>query len=281
MRASCGARPGLFSSSVDAVEHRLRRARRRAAATCGSSAASDRGIRHRLGATERLSQTLTTGRRRARTSAPSPDPNAPRPRISTELDASASFITQLQAGQADQAQQHRDDPEAHHDLGLVPARLLEVVVQRRHLQDPPAGAEALLGELEPADLQHHRQRLDDEDAAHDAEHDLLPRDDRDRAERAAERQRADVAHEDLRRMGVEPQEGEAGAGHRRAEHQQLAGPRDVRNQQVAAEDRIAGDVGEDAERRADHHHRHDRQAVEAVGQVDRIARTDDHEIGQR
>ena len=43
------------------------------------------------------------------------------------------------------------------------------------------------------------------------------------AERGAERQRADVAHEHLRRVGVEPQEAQARAGERAAEDQQLAG----------------------------------------------------------
>src|SRR6187399_3054947 len=64
-------------------------------------------------------------------------PEAPRPRISTfMLDRSLMLpSTQLQAGQADQAQQHRDDPEADHDLRLGPAGFLEMVVQRRHLQD--------------------------------------------------------------------------------------------------------------------------------------------------
>ena len=43
------------------------------------------------------------------------------------------------------------------------------------------------------------QRLDDEHAAHDEQHDLLAHDDRDGAERRAERERADVAHEYLGR----------------------------------------------------------------------------------
>src|SRR3954470_10632554 len=49
-------------------------------------------------------------------------PEAPSPRISTVLsDESLTALarlesTQLQAGQAHQAQQHRDDPEADHDL---------------------------------------------------------------------------------------------------------------------------------------------------------------------
>ena len=46
------------------------------------------------------------------------------------------------------------------------------------------------------------------------EHDLLADDHGDDAERGAERERADVAHEHLRRVGVEPEEAEAGADER-------------------------------------------------------------------
>ena len=55
---------------------------------------------------------------------------------------------------------------------------------------------------------------------------------REHAERAAERQRADVAHEDRGRVGVEPEEADAGADHRAAEDRQLAGAGDVRDVQV-------------------------------------------------
>ena len=60
-------------------------------------------------------------------------------------------------------------------------------------------SETLARVLEPDHLQHHRHRLGDKDAAHDAQHDLLPRDHGDGAQRTAQRQRAHVAHEDLRR----------------------------------------------------------------------------------
>src|SRR3990167_1735873 len=59
----------------------------------------------------------------------------------------------LQGGEADEGQDHRHDPEADHDGGLRPAQLLEVVVDRRHQEDPLAGL------LEVGDLDHHRQRL--------------------------------------------------------------------------------------------------------------------------
>jgi hypothetical protein len=67
---------------------------------------------------------------------------------------------------------------------------------------------------------------------------------------------------------------------RAAEDGQLAGARDVGHAEVLREHRVAGDVGKDRQRGADHHGRHDRQAVEAVGQVHRVAGADDDEVGQ-
>ena len=67
-----------------------------------------------------------------------------------------------------------------------------------------------------------RQRLEHEDAADDHQQQLLLDQDRDGAERGAERQRSDVAHEDLRRVGVVPEEPERGADQRAAEDRQLA-----------------------------------------------------------
>ena len=110
-----------------------------------------------------------------------------------------------------------DDPEAHDHLRLGPALELVVMMDRRHAED------ALAGELERGHLQDHRDRLDHEDAAHDEQHDLLRTITAIDAERGAERERADVAHEHLRGIGVEPQEAEARADQRRAEDQQLAG----------------------------------------------------------
>ena len=55
-------------------------------------------------------------------------------------------------------------------------------------------------------------------------------------QRPAERQRPDVAHEDLGRMGVEPEESEAGAGQGAGEHGQLRGLRNAGDVQIAGED---------------------------------------------
>ena len=46
---------------------------------------------------------------------------------------------QLQGGEADHRQDGGDDPEAEDDGGLGPALLLEMMMQRRHAEDAPAG----------------------------------------------------------------------------------------------------------------------------------------------
>ena len=73
-----------------------------------------------------------------------------------------------------------------------------------------------------------------EHAADDRQQQLLLDQDRDRAERAAERQRSDVAHEDLGGVRVVPEESEARADERAAEDRQLAGRREAHQQQVVA-----------------------------------------------
>ena len=46
-----------------------------------------------------------------------------------------SGLTQFQGGECKQCKHQGADPEADDDFGLAPAKLLEVVVQRRHLED--------------------------------------------------------------------------------------------------------------------------------------------------
>jgi hypothetical protein len=51
--------------------------------------------------------------------------------------------------------------------------------------------------------------------------------------------------------------------------------------QIFGEDRVAGQIGDDAEGRRRDHNRHDRQPVEPVGQVYGVARADDDEGAKR
>ena len=77
-------------------------------------------------------------------------------------------------------QQHRDHPEPHDDLLFGPAAFVEVVVDRRDLEDAFAVAQ-----LERADLQDHGEHLEEEHPADDEQQELLPSDDREVAERPA------------------------------------------------------------------------------------------------
>ena len=63
--------------------------------------------------------------------------------------------------------------------------------------------------------------------------------DRHRAKRAAQRKRPGVAHEDLRRMRVVPEEADTRAHDRHAEHRQLARSAQVEKLQVCATHRRA------------------------------------------
>ena len=146
-----------------------------------------------------------------------------------------------------------------------------MMMDRRHPED------ALARQLEGRDLHDHGHRLQHEQAADHREHDLVLHRDRDRAEHAAERERAGVAHEDRGRRRVEPEEAEAGAEHGAAQHRELAGAGDIVDLQIVGEHRVAGEIGDQAEARGRDHDRHDGKAVEAVGEVHRIAGADDDE----
>ena len=79
------------------------------------------------------------------------------------------------------------------------------------------------GQFEAQHLQNDRDGFDHENAAHDHEEQFLFTTNRDDADHAADRERAGVAHENFRRMTVEPEKAEAGADERRANDRQLAG----------------------------------------------------------
>src|SRR3989454_12474201 len=83
----------------------------------------------------------------------------------------------------------------------------------------------------------------------------------------AQRERSRVAHEDLRRMVVEPEEPDRRADQRAAEHGQLPRALDVQDLEVVRRPEVAGQVGDDAEGAAGHDDGADRQSVEAIRQV--------------
>src|SRR5579883_2232655 len=201
-------------------------------------------------------------------------PEPPRPNSATLRPAKLAtgiMSPQLQGRKADHRQDEGDDPETHDDLRLGPAELLEMMVDRRHAED------ALAGHLERSDLHDDRQGFDDEQSADDRQHDLVLDRDRNRAEQAAQGQRAGIAHEYLRRRRVEPEEADAGADQRAANDDEIAGMRHVVDAEIAGEEEIAHEIGDEPERRCADHHRHDCEPVEPVGEIDRVAERDDDE----
>src|ERR1700677_654682 len=182
-----------------------------------------------------------------------------------------SKSSQLQGRQADEREHDRDDPETDDDLRLGPTQLLEMMVDGRHLEN------AFAGELERNHLHDHRNRLEHEQPADNREHDLVLGRHRNRADHAAERERAGVAHENRRWRRVEPQKTQSGPEHRPAQHRKFAGAGDIVNLQIIGEYRVAGEVCDHAEARGRDHHRHDGKPVEAVGQIYRVAGADDNE----
>src|SRR5215813_12288192 len=102
-----------------------------------------------------------------------------------------SSSPQFQRRETEEREDDRENQEARDDLRLSPADELEMVVERRHLEDALAAAKSVR-----RDLDDHGRGLDHEHTADDRQQQLLFHEDRDRAERAAERERPDVAHED-------------------------------------------------------------------------------------
>src|ERR1700760_2404170 len=91
-----------------------------------------------------------------------------------------SWLSELQRGKADEREDHRNDPEANDDGGFLPAELLEVMVDRRHLED------ALAGKLERRHLDDHRDGFEHEEATNDGQNDLMLGGNGDRAKSAAQ-----------------------------------------------------------------------------------------------
>src|ERR1700733_11129079 len=222
------------------------------------------------------SSKATTSAPPARSALALASPELPSPNTATFLPAKVvtritTELPQFQGRQPRQREHDRDDPETNDDLRLGPAELLEMMMDRRHPKH------ALTGELVRHHLHDDGDRFEHEQAADDGEHDLMLGSDRDRADHAAERERAGIAHEDRRRRRVEPEKAQARAEHGAAEHGEFAGAGDIMDLQIIGEHRVAAEIRDHAEACRRDHDRNDGQAVETVGQVHRVAGADDDE----
>src|SRR5260370_32494501 len=90
-------------------------------------------------------------------------------------------------------------------------------MQRGHLED------AFLAQLVGSDLQDDREALNHEYPTDKRQQELLFNDHSHGADSSAQRKRANVTHEDLRRMRVIPEKADTGPDHGAAEDRQLGG----------------------------------------------------------
>src|SRR5215471_15816504 len=143
----------------------------------------------------------------ARPPSHSGQPRAPRHSCSYN-----SASSQLKCRQAEEGEDDGENPESDDDGILLPTTQLEMMMNRRHGEEPFAG------EFETQDLEDDRECLDYENAAHHGQEQLLFTANRDYPDRAANRKRAGIAHEDPGGMTVEPEKTEAGADQRGTEN---------------------------------------------------------------
>ena len=148
-------------------------------------------------------------------------------------------------------------------------------MDRRHEKDP------LSPELVRSHLKDHRERLQDKDPSDEDQEDFIFRRHGHDAQRGAQRQGADISHEHLRGIGVEPQKTQARRDDGGAEHRHLADTGNIRDLEVVGELEMAGHVGDQGVSRGGGHDRSDGETIQAVGKVDGVGRPDDHQHGER
>src|SRR5579859_7581594 len=146
-----------------------------------------------------------------------------------------------------------------------------MVMNRRHTENP------LAAQLKRANLQNDRERFDHKNAADEKQQDFLLDDDGDDPKGSAERQRADIAHEDFSGMSVVPEKTERSANQRAAKDRQFADARNVLNVEVSRPARVAADVSEYGQGARGDDSAANRQTVEAVSQIHRVGRAGDND----
>ncbi len=141
-----------------------------------------------------------------------------------------------------------------------------MVVDRGHLEY------ASTGRSEDQNLDDHRQDLSHEQGSDDDHQQLGVRRDGQADHQAAERQGAGVAHEDLSRSGIPPEEAQARPTCRGSDDREIEGVTNV----VATGGRLEDTrvpvlpTGDDDVSPQDHAHRAGRETVEAVGEIDGV-----------
>src|SRR5882762_604808 len=185
------------------------------------------------------------------------------------LNRNAS-LPQLQCRQRKQGKNQRGDPKPHDHFRFAPTEQFEMVMDGGHAKD------ALAAQLERTHLQNHGKRFDYEDPADEKEQDFLLDDNGDGAQRSAQRQRANVTHEDFGWMGVVPEKTERSADERAAEYGELANTRNVLNLEIGGPAVVAAHVSQNRKRPRRDHRAADGEAIETVREVHSVGGTYDY-----
>src|SRR5918997_6691184 len=148
------------------------------------------------------------------------------------------------------------DPEPDHDLVLLPAQELEVVVDGRHLEDPASR------QLEYDDLDDHRERLQHEEPPYHRQQEFGLGQNRGGGQHSPDGERPRVAHEDIRRVRVVPEKPDDSSNHSPADNGDI----------VLALEESDGRVGQERQGAGT-----GREPVEPVRKVDGVGRPEDHE----
>src|SRR5256885_15057809 len=101
-----------------------------------------------------------------------------------------------------------------------------MMMDRRHAKD------SLTSQFKRANLQDDAERFDDENATDEKQQNFLLDNDGDNADRAAEGERTDIAHEHFGGMRAVPKQTERSADEHAAKNGKFADARDVLNFQI-------------------------------------------------
>src|SRR6187431_749725 len=87
-------------------------------------------------------------------------------------------------------------------------------------------------EFERSDLQYDRYRFHNEHTAHNEKNNFMAHDNSDQTQRSAQRQCADIAHKNLRGIGVEPEKAKTCTNKRTTKNNQFPGAGHIRKIQI-------------------------------------------------
>src|SRR5262249_31634349 len=145
------------------------------------------------------------------------------------------------------------------------------MMQRRHRKT------SFPSEMETQHLQNDRERFEHEDTSDDRKQQFLFTTNRHHSDRATDRERAGVAHENSCRMTVEPKKTKTSANERRAKDRQFARVSIEWHLQVLRDTKVARRISEQGIGKRNRNRATYRKPVESISEIDGVGGADYHE----